>query len=341
MLGKGLESLIPKIKKDSESNQEFTKEAVSNSGSAPSKNKGLLADANLPQSPNSHKPTSDLGDSSKIFDRPAAPASTAKYFSEAVFQIEIEKIKPNPYQPRRHFDEVSIKELAQSIREFGILQPLVVSKLVKETDSGAAVEYQLVAGERRLMAAKLLGLPRVPAIVKQVDEHRLKLELALIENIQRSDLNPIEEAKAYARLQDEFGLTQREIAVRVGKSREAVANTIRLLNLPLRIQEALAQGKLSSSQARMLLSISDPQEQDRTFMALLSQKVTVREMKQKTAKPQPVDPESDYWRKRFEEKFGAPVKLVKSGPRGKVILQFYSEEEWQNIISKIFGADDL
>ena len=199
------------------------------------------------------------------------------------------------------------------------------------------MDYELLAGERRLMAAKLLGMPRVPVIVKRVDEHRAKLEMALIENLQRSDLNPIEEAKAYARLQDEFNLTQREVAVRVGKSREVVANTMRLLNLPLHMQEAISQGKVNESQGRMLLSISNIEEQERVFAALLSQKLSVRALREKVEKPKIHDPQSEYWRKQFEEKIGAPVKLVKNGPRGKVILQFYSEEEWQNIISRFFG----
>src|ERR1051325_3504330 len=201
----------------------------------------------------------------------------------AIYQIEIEKIKPNPFQPRRHFDEVSLQELAQSIREFGVIQPIVVSKIIKETERGTEVEYQLIAGERRLMASKLLGLERVPAIVKKVDEHRIKLELALIENVQRSDLNAIEEAKAYARLQDEFGLAQREIAARVGKSREVVANTLRLLNLPQNIQEAVRLGKINQSQARTLLGIENVEEQNRIFESLLTHRMSVRALRERTS----------------------------------------------------------
>ncbi len=151
---------------------------------------------------------------------------------ESIFHIEVEKIVPNPYQPRKVFNAEEIQELADSIKEFGVLQPISVSKVVKETSSGTRVEYQLVAGERRLKAAKLAGLPRVPAIIRKGDTPKMKLELALIENIQRSNLNPLESARGYARLQDEFNLTQKDIAARVGKSRETVANTMRLLNLP-------------------------------------------------------------------------------------------------------------
>jgi ParB/RepB/Spo0J family partition protein len=151
---------------------------------------------------------------------------------EAVFHIEVEKIKPNPQQPRRDFNQDAIKELAASIREFGILQPLVVTKVVKEVPTGTDVEYYLIAGERRLRAAKYLGLERVPAVIKNVDLEKERLELAIIENLQRENLNPVEMGRAFARLQDEFRLTQREIAARLGKSREAVANTMRLLDLP-------------------------------------------------------------------------------------------------------------
>ncbi len=142
--------------------------------------------------------------------------------------IEVEKIKPNPYQPRKHFDNESLKELAESIREYGILQPLIVSRVEKETEFGRAVEYQLIAGERRLRAAQLLGLERVPAIIRPSLEERQKLEAAIIENIQRSDLNPLETARGFAKLADEFGLPQREIADRIGKSRAYVANMLRL-----------------------------------------------------------------------------------------------------------------
>jgi len=212
--------------------------------------------------------------------------------SSSVFQIEVEKIQPNPYQPRKEFNTDELNDLAQSIREFGVLQPLIVAKVIKEKDSGAEVEYQLIAGERRLRAAKLVGLPRVPAIVKQIDAGKMKLEIALIENIQRSNLNPIESARAYAQLQQEFGVTQKEIAIRVGKSREVVANTMRLLNLPSEIQDALQTGRLTESHGRTLLGISNPAEQRRTFLALLEKKTTIREMNEKMGKKQIAQPKN-------------------------------------------------
>ncbi|HMB17599.1 MAG TPA: ParB/RepB/Spo0J family partition protein, partial [Candidatus Paceibacterota bacterium] len=165
--------------------------------------------------------------------------------NQAVFQIEVDKIKPNPFQPRKEYDPQGLKELAQSIREVGIIQPLVVSRIEEEVENGTKVHYQLISGERRLRASKMIGLKTVPAVVRREEVKQDKLSMALIENIQRSDLNPIETARAYSRLQDQFSLTQREIATRVGKSRESVSNTLRLLNLPTDIQNALSQGKLN------------------------------------------------------------------------------------------------
>ncbi|MDD4931738.1 MAG: ParB/RepB/Spo0J family partition protein, partial [Candidatus Colwellbacteria bacterium] len=188
---------------------------------------------------------------------------------DSVFQIEVERIFPNPHQPRRYFDEGALIDLANSIREFGIIQPLVVTKVIKETETGTEVTYQLIAGERRLMAAKKVGLRTVPAIVKQVSMDRERLELAIIENVQRENLNPLETARSYARLQDEFGLTQREIAIRMGKSRETIANTLRLLNLPTEIQEALQEGKINESHARILLQVGDISKQREMFNSIL------------------------------------------------------------------------
>ena len=261
---------------------------------------------------------------------------------EAIFHIEVEKIKPNPYQPRREFDEEALRELAQSIREFGVIQPLLVSKIIKETDYGTDVEYQLIAGERRLMASKLAGLPRVPAVVKKVDEHRMKLELALIENIQRSNLNALEAARAYSCLQDEFGLTQREIAARIGKSREVVANALRLLNLPSTVQQALHEGKINESQARALLSIPDPSEQLRAFDRLLTHRLSVRALRHEVqGMKKAANPEFSHWERQLEEEIGAPVKIHKTGKKGKVVIDFYSDEELQNIIGKLTRGDGI
>lgn len=261
--------------------------------------------------------------------------------SEAIFHIEVEKIKPNPYQPRKIFNEEELQELSQSIREYGIIQPLLVSKVITETDTGTGVEYQLIAGERRLMAAKLAGFERVPVIIRQAESKQTKFELALIENIQRSNLNPMESARAYARLQDEFELTQREVAARVGKSREVVANTLRLLSLPAQIQEALAGGKINESQARALLAISDPNEQNKIFVQLASGAISVRAMQAEAKNPARANPEIQYWKKKLEEFFGAPVDITKRGARGKLTVQFYSDDEWQSLLDRLFGKEEV
>ena len=276
---------------------------------------------------------------------------TKKYspkFEQAVFHIEVSKIKPNPQQPRRDFNEESIKELAASIRQFGIIQPLVVTKIEKEIPTGTEVEYQIIAGERRWLAAKYLGLETVPAIIKIVDVERERLELAVIENIQRENLNPIETARAFARLQDEFNLTQREIAARLGKSRVAVANALRLLDLPKQIQDAIAEGKISESHGRLLLTIEDPGMQQKLFEDLLKSNLTTRELKHKIntvkiskikeeprAKTQNFDPELKIIEEKLRLTFGTPVKISRDGQSGKIIIEFYSDEELKNIISKL------
>jgi len=263
---------------------------------------------------------------------------------DPIFHIEIEKVKPNPFQPRRNFDEGPLKELAGSIREFGILHPLVVSKHEISTESGADVEYHLVSGERRLMAAKMVGLERVPAIIKKALTDQERLELAIIENIQREDLNPIETARAYSKLQDQFGLTQREIAVRVGKSREVIANAVRLLNLPSQIQDAVSQSQINESQARLLLMISNIQEQQTMFEDLIRNNLSVRELRNRIrAKKEPaalveksrIDPEIEQLEERLREALGTKVKVQKEGEGGKLTISFYSQEELHGLIQKI------
>jgi ParB family transcriptional regulator, chromosome partitioning protein len=257
---------------------------------------------------------------------------------EAIFQIEIDKIVPNPYQPRRHFDEESMLELAQSIQEVGIIQPLIVSKVEENTDTGTRVTYQLIAGERRLRASKRVGLLRVPAVVRRGMTNKANLELAIIENIQRSDLNPIESGRAYARLQDEFGLTQREISSRVGKSRESVANTLRLLNAPSYIQEAVGTRKINESQARVLIGIEDPIRQKRMFEKLVNEKMSVRRLKEDMRDNS--DPENDYFEKRLEERIGAPVTISRKGSKGQLVIRFFSDEELRGILKRLGGGEE-
>ncbi len=277
----------------------------------------------------------------------------------AIFHIEVGKIKPNPQQPRKDFDPEHLKELAESIREFGVIQPLIVSRVETENEDGTTnVSYELIAGERRLMASKLAGLPVVPVIIRSIDLEREKLELAIIENIQRADLNPIESAKAFARLQDEFKLTQREIAVKLGKSREVVANSLRLLNLPTEIQEAVSSRLLSESQARMLLSVSDIPSQKALFDEILNENLSVREIRSRVRSrlyPEEAtiqnplitpetfvsyDPHTSALKEQLEEFLGTKVDLRKEGDSGKITINFYSEEELSSIIEKLLKQND-
>lgn len=299
-------------------------------------------------SPSPQFERSNTSNNSNLFPRREPPAG--RNIPEAVFQLEVEKIVPNPDQPRRNFDESALKELAASIREFGLLQPIVVSKVEHEVPEGTRVEYQLIAGERRLMAAKLLGLELVPAIIRNLTYSREGLELAVIENIQRENLNPIEMARAFARLQDEFRLTQREVASRLGKSREVVANTIRLLDLPQEIREALERGEISESHGRLLLTIDDQGLQRRLFQDLLENRMSTRELRHKVRASAPaprtgrlhehLPPELKHVQEELSSALGAPVKIDPgSGSGGKITISFYSEEELRGILER-FGKKE-
>lgn len=272
---------------------------------------------------------------------------------EHVFLIEVNKITPNPYQPRREFDDEELKNLASSIGEFGILQPLVVTKITEETPGGTEVRYQLIAGERRFRAAQIIGLERVPAVIKNVALDKERLEMAIVENVQRANLNPIESARAYNRLADEFKLTQREIAQRIGKSREVIANTMRLLNLPTVVQEALSRGEVGESQARMLLGLEDPKQQQSLFEEIIRNNLSVRELKNKidylkSAKREPegtaagvIDPEALSIKQQLEEALGAPVQVDKSGQSGTIKIQFSSPEELYALLERLKPKAEL
>ncbi len=270
---------------------------------------------------------------------------------EPVFWIETEKVKSNPYQPRRHFDPTALGELAESIKEYGILQPIVVSKVEKEIDTGTQVEYQLIAGERRLLAAKKIGLEHIPAVIKESREEREKLEMAIIENLQREELSPIEMARAYARLSDEFGLSQREISHRMGKSREAVSNTIRLLQLPYEAQKAIEDKKITESHARLMLKITNPEKQRAILAEILSRNLSVREtelvvnrLQAVVSSPQSrrqrvidIDPAIVQLERSLEAVFGKPVSVERTGKKGKISISFYSDEELKELIERLIA----
>ena len=296
-----------------------------------------------------HPIDGDDGDDGAL--KRAAGFSKKTALHDAIFHIEVERIKPNPYQPRKHFDEDALKDLTNSIREFGILQPLVVSKIETETDRGTHVEYQLIAGERRLMASKRAGLERVPVIIRQAAERAEQLELAIIENLQRENLDVIESARSYARLQDEFGMTQREVAVRLGKSREVIGNALRLLSLPVEIQDALARGQINESQARLLLSVSNITVQKQLFSDLLAKNFSVRELKAKIKSihnppiahmaqatfvaPSQDDLELRDLQHRLKDTLGTDVRIDRRGEGGKIIISFYSPEELYGVVRRI------
>ena len=265
---------------------------------------------------------------------------TPKKAEESVFYIEINKIKPNPQQPRRDFDQDGLKELAQSIKKYGILQPLLVTKVEKQSNRGMEIEYNLLAGERRWRAARLLGMPHVPVIIKEsLDEDRMKLEVALIENIQREDLNPMEEAMAYERFSKEFGLSQKDIAQKVSKSREVVANSIRLLDLPSDMKESLRAGKLNRSQARALLAFKDLEKQKEVYKYMLSGLVSVRDAEKEARevknKPNGNGNKFQDLEKNLAQTIGAPVLIRSSSNGGKIMIRFANLEDLNSIAKKI------
>lgn len=256
--------------------------------------------------------------------------------NKSVREISLQLIEPNKDQPRQHFDDASLAELVASIKVHGILQPLVVSPL-------ADGHYQLVVGERRWRAAKQLGLSAVPVIVRPVDEQQ-KLELALIENIQRQDLNPLEEAAAYRRLQAEFNLTQEQVAKQVGKSRSQVANIERLLSLPLPIQQALRDGRITVGHAKVILSLPTAVEQEKFFTSIIREGLPVHlaEVKaqgirvrshQRTRNPD--SPELRALEQQLQNKLGTKVRIKGTPQRGLIEIVYYASEELREIIRKM------
>jgi len=287
------------------------------------------------------KQTFGKGMESLIPRKTAKESAVSETKQEPIFYIEIEKIKSNPYQPRKNFDQDGLDALADSVREFGILQPLLVSRIEKETGT----EYQLIAGERRFLAAKMAGLNQVPVIVKDPTEKE-KLEVSLIENVQRLDLNAMEKAEAYARLQQEFNFLQKDVAKLCGKSREAVANTLRLLELPEEIKVALREERLSEGHARAMLAVSDAQKQKAVFVRTLRDGLNVREVENLVARLniwQPVKRKvsaASQEVKHLEEKIRnilgiKTIKLRIEGGRPKLTIFFNSKKEVDGLFKKL------
>lgn len=249
-----------------------------------------------------------------------------------IWQIPLSKIEAYPNQPRKHFDDDELTELSESIKKHGVLQPIIVTE---KTDGG----YELVAGERRLRATKLSGLATIPAIIKSFAPQE-KLEVSLVENIQRSNLNPIEEAFAYKRLMDEFGLTQQAVAEKVGKSRPAVANSIRLLDLPEPVKAALVEQKINTGQARALLSLNSADEQLKVLSSMLGERITVRDLEREVAKRRSPDKSRRdsnllFLETKLRSRLGTKVIITQKGEQGTIVISYHSKEELGRLIEEI------
>jgi len=268
---------------------------------------------------------------SEVIDRPRA------------VEIPVDRLSPNPFQPRRSFTEEGLEQLADSIRHHGILQPIVV----RPSGDG----YQLIAGERRWRAAQIAGLQRIPAVVRELDDPSM-VQVALIENLQREDLNPIEEASAYRRLMDEFNMTQEQLSSTIGRSRPAIANAVRLLNLPTEIQRAVEERKLSEGHARCLLAISDQEDQLKVAAQIIANGLNVRQaeelvrgttrdvsretIRKRTSED---DPDAVRLTQRLGERLGTRVKLSGSVRKGKLEIEYYSTEDLDRILEIILGSE--
>jgi len=266
------------------------------------------------------------------------------FLSNSIFWVEVEKIHPNPFQPRREFDEARLNDLAESIRQYGILQPLVVTRQEKvKPDGGLYAEYELISGERRLRASRIAGLSQVPVLIRSEEESdKMKLELAIIENLQREDLNPVDRAMAFERLATEFHLKHIEIAQKVGKSRVYVSNTLRLLSLPKEVIDTLRDGKISEGHARTLLMLdSRPEEQNTLFREIMLKRLTVRETEniarriavEKQRKSDPLEPEFIDIEGKLAESLGTKVRIDKRQEGGRIVIDFASPDDLRSILA--------
>lgn len=267
---------------------------------------------------------------------------------DSIYWVEVEKVVPNPFQPRREFDQSKLQELADSIRMYGVLQPLTVTRSeVQREDGTFYTEYELIAGERRLRASKLAGTAQVPVIIREGEQsEQEKLELAIIENLQREDLNAVDRALAFKQLAEMFGLSHSQVAQKVGRSREYVSNSIRLLGLPEKILESLKQGNMSEGHARTLLMLNDrPEEQDVIYREILLKKMSVREVERiirkiatdKVRKKSAGDLDSNLieYEKQFTETLGTRVQIQKTDFGGKLTIDYFSVEDLEGMLERM------
>lgn len=254
-------------------------------------------------------------------------------------EVAIDQIEPNPHQPRQRFERVALEDLAQSVREHGIVQPLVVSAIGDD-------RYRLIVGERRWQASKLAGLEKVPVVIKEVSD-RQSLELALIENIQRADLNPLEEAAAYQRLMQDFALTQQDVGRQVGKSRVAITNTMRLLLLPEVVKRAVIEERISEGHARALLSLPDKHSQMAALVRVERDELTVRateELVRRLLEPRRVrtvrekPPDVEAVEDELRRALGTKVSLQHGKRGGRIVIEYYSDEEFQGLYERLRGS---
>ena len=259
---------------------------------------------------------------------------------ESIMLLALGQIRPSSLQPRKEFDQQSLEELAQSIKEKGVIQPVLVRR---RGDS-----YELITGERRFRAANLLNLKEIPAIVKEAED-RDSLELSLIENIQRENLNPIEEARACQYLIDKFDLSQEEVSEILGKARVTITNTLRLLKLPLEIQEEIKKGRISFAHGRALLEIADPNQQRRLVQAVIANSLSVRELEnlikgqrskisKRRIQPAPArEPYVAVIEEELQHLLATKVRISKRKKRGHILIEFYSQEDLERIVNRVKG----
>lgn len=328
-LGKGLSSLIPQKKPTSQTSQDQShKSSDENENKNENKNKGNFSYQDY-----------ESESSVKDFSKEDSKKKTSKK-EDGIMEVNLNEIKANPFQPRKHFNEEKLEELASSIKKHGVIQPLIVTR---RPEGG----FELIAGERRFKASKLNGLSKVPVIIKKISDKE-KMEWALVENIQRHDLNAVEEAEAYQGLIDKFNYTQNEIAIQIGKSRSSIANTLRLLELSSSLKKKLKTGEISEGHARALLSLDDEQKREILAQEVVNSNLSVRELERKIKKiknPTFVaseknfskDPEVLAVENKISEALGTKVDIKKGKKGGRFVLNYYSEEEFNNLLNKLIS----
>lgn len=276
------------------------------------------------------------------------PPMASDFYNNSVFWVEVTRIQPNPFQPRKEFNQEALESLSESIRQYGVLQPLVVTRReIERGDGGISVEYELVAGERRLRASRLAGISQVPVLIRSAeDSDKAKLELAIIENLQREDLNPIDRALAFRQLADSFNLKHVEIAKKVGRSREYVSNSLRLLALPEDMQRAVVAGEITEGHTRPLLMLSErPEQQVTLFKEISMKKLTVRESERiargiatERARKQDLPPELAHLERELTERLGTRVQIESRENGGKLHIDFFTPSDIEILMQRIGEA---